>query len=143
MKTVDISGAGMGEHYERTCQKLLWAGIKYLSRVDNAKDLFKGTGKLNYKALEDTSFFGEIPLKKGDTLEISGILVTPPTLKEMENEMSKAVDGDWTGMQHETVIGHLQKIAEFGYEWWLNEFKDQPHRIYEIDVNELLGEDKR
>jgi len=139
MKTADISG--MGGYYEESCQKLLWTGIKYLAKVDNAKDLFRGLHGLNFKALEDTSFFGEIPVKMGDTLQIHGVLITPDSLKEMEDLMSKAVNGDWTGMQHETVIGHLEKIAENGYDWWLNELgKDNPNRLYEIDVEKLLGE---
>lgn len=138
MKTIDISG--MGGHYELTCQKLLWTGIKYLAKIDNQVDIFRGTHGINFKAIQDTSFFGEIPVKKGETIEIHGVLETPESLKEMEKEMSKAVDGDWTGMQHETVIGHLQKIAENGYDWWLEQFKDQPKRIYEIDVQKLLGE---
>lgn len=137
VKTIDISG--MGGYYENTCQKLLWTGINYLSKFEDPEKLFKGSHKLNLKALENTSFFGEIPMKKGDTLQIHGVLVTPESLREMEEEMSKAVNGDWTGMQHETVIGHLKKIAEHGYEWWFNQFKDQPERTYEIDLNELLG----
>lgn len=141
VKTADISG--MGGHYETTCQKLLWTGIKYLSKIDNAKDLFKGSHALNLKALEDTSFFGEIPAKKGDTIQLSGVLITPDSLREMEKEMSKAVDGDWTGSQHETIIGHLEKIAEHGFDWWLNELgKDDPGRIYSIDLEELFGEKK-
>lgn len=136
VKTIEISG--MGGHYEETCQKLLWTGIKYLSKVDNAKDLFRGSHGINLQALQDTSLFGEIPVKKGETIKFHGILETPESLKEMEEAMSKAVKGDWTGMQHQTVIGHLEKIAEHGYEWWLDQFKDEPKRIKEIDIDKLL-----
>ena len=139
-KTIEISG--MGGYYEDTCQRLLWTGIIYLSKIDNPKDLFRGSHKLNFKVLEDTSFFGEIPVKKGEEIHIHGVLVTPPSLKEMEDAMSKAVKGDWTGMQHETVIGHLEKIAEHGYKWWLKQFKNEPHRIKDIDLKKLFGENK-
>lgn len=140
MKTIDISG--MGEHYESSCQKLLWTGIRYLTKIDNPFELFKGSHSINLKALKDTSMFGE-PVKRGDSIQIQGVLVTPPSLKEMEEAMSKSVNGDWTGMQHQTVIGHLEKIAEHGYEWWLEQFKNKPDRYYEIDVNELLGEQNK
>lgn len=137
--TADISG--MSGVYEESCQKLLWTGIKYLSKIDNAFDLFKGSHGLNYKALGNTSLFGEIPMKKNDIVQIHGVLITPESLREMENEMSKAVNGDWSGMQHETVIGHLEKIAEHGLEWWLNDLgKDDPSRLYTIDLEELFGE---
>lgn len=138
MKTVNLSG--MGDHYEKTMQKLLWTGIRYLSKVDNAEDLFRGTHELNLKATHDTSFFGEIPVKKGDTVSLIGVLATPESLKELEELMSVAVNKDWTGMQHATVMGHLEQIAKHGYQWWIDQFKDEPHRIYEVDVEKLLGD---
>ena len=138
VQTADISGFPRDEHYEQTCQRLLWTGIKYLSKIDD-QDIFRGLQKMNLKALEDTSFFGEIPVKKGDTIQFVGVLSTPESLKEMENEMSKAVKGDWTGAQHETVIIHLEKISKHGLKWWIQELREtQDDRIYEIDLDELF-----
>ncbi len=141
VKTIDITGFPLDEHYEITCQKLLWTGIKYLSKIDNQDDIFKGTHGLNFKAIQNTSFFGE-SVKKGDTIQLHGVLETPDSLKEMEKEMSKAVNGDWTGMQHEAVIEHLRRIAKHGYDWWIDQFKDQTNRIYEIDLDKLFGDKK-
>lgn len=129
----------MGGHYELSCQRLLWTGIKYLAKIDNQDDIFKGTHGLNLKAIQDTSFFGE-PVEKGDTVKIYGILETPESCREMEKEMSKAVKGDWTGAQHQAVMGHLQQIAKHGYDWWIGQFKDEPKRIYDVDLNKLFGD---
>ena len=139
VKTIDLSG--MGGHYELTMQRLLWTGIKYLSKIDNQDDIFKGTHGLNLKAIQNTSFFGE-PVAKGDTVTLVGVLETPESLREMEKEMSKAVKGDWTGMQHQTVIGHLEQIAKHGYDWWIDQFKNEPKRITEIDLDKLFGDEK-
>lgn len=139
VETADLSGFPREEHYEISCQKLLWTGINYLSKVDNAKDLFHGISTMSLRAKRDNEDMAGIPLKKGDEVKLFGILTTPASLKEMEKEMGKAVNNDWTGAQHQVVILHLEKIAKHGLEWWIKELREtDENRIYEIDLDNLL-----
>lgn len=116
VKTWDISG--MGGHYEETCQKLFWTGVKYLQEIHDPKTFFKGMNSFK---------------------NIVGILITPERMKELEEQMSKAVDGDWTGAQHETVIGHLRFIAENGYQKWFAELEEvrKPEQCYDFDLDSM------
>ena len=134
VKTVDISGFRghqinnknpfynkkfTGNDYENTCQRALWAGIKYLSKVDHPD-----------KILDKSSHFSNV----------YGLLFTPESAKELEKEWEKMNLG-WTGLQHECVIGHLQFIAKNGVKKWLDEFKNEKNRIFEIDLDDLkLGD---
>jgi len=123
VKTWDISGftktkTSGGNHYENTCQKLLWTGIKYLHSIHDPKSFFAGTHSLK---------------------NVYGLTFTPERLKELENLMSKAVDGDWTGAQHQAVIGHLRFIAENGYKKWFAELKQdrKPEQCLEFDLDKM------
>ena len=118
VKTVDISGMGLG--YEKVCQRALWAGIQYLAKVDRPN-----------KILDKTQEFSNI----------YGIATTPDSAKELETIWEK-MDMGWTGAQHQAVVGHLRFIGENGIEKWLAEFKDQPERIYEIELDSLSFGDK-
>ena len=142
-KTVDISGFGRpGDKawgYEEACQKMLWTGIRYLSKLDVPLDIFKGTHDTKLKASKDTKLFGAVDVKAGDTIELIGILNTPDSCRELEKEMSDAVNSDVTGAMHQYVMGHLRYIAEHGVTGWLDSFKDDKDRTYEIDVDEMLG----
>jgi len=115
--------SGMPEDYERCCQQALWAGIDYLNRIDNPKEIFKGTHGMKGKT------------KDGEEIEFVGICFTPESMNDLE-DIWTSMKMDWTGAMHEVVVGHLQFIAEHGTEKWLAEFKSD--RIYEIDKDDLL-----
>ena len=115
MKTVDISGMGGG--YELCCQTMLLRGMAFLAQNP------------------DFNFEGAYETYRG----IYGVCFS-------ETEQAKSLDEvitkntDCTGAMHQAVIGNLMFIHKNGYQAWLNEFKDSPERIYEIDKETLEGE---
>ena len=143
VKTWVLSGMPFG--YEEGCQKMLWTGIKYLSKIDNAKDIFRGMHETILKANKDANLFGVIPVKKGEIIDCYGILNTPESCMELESEMMKAVN-DCTGAMHQCVMGHLRFIAEHGLEKWHQELKDarkddQPLQ-FDLDTMTLLSSER-
>lgn len=126
-KTVDISGFEkmgdkIGYGYEAVCQRALWEGIDYLSKCDRPE-----------KILDKSSGFKNV----------YGILETPESAKELEaiwSKLDKEVFKGWTGGQHQAVVGHLMFIAKNGVQKWLDEFKNEPERIFEIDLTELYAQ---
>lgn len=129
MSGFEKMGDKIGYGYEAVCQRALWEGIFYLAKIDNPKDIFKGTHGM--KARD----------KEGNTVNFVGICYTPDSAKELESiwsKLDKEVFKGWTGAQHEVVVGHLKYIAENGYEKWLDEFKKEPERIFEIDLDKLF-----
>ena len=95
IKTWNISGMGGG--YENACQKMLWAGVKYMDTVRNAQDIMKG--RKTYK-------------------NIYGIVDMSPLFDECKKVMLKAVNNDFTGAMMQCVTGHLKYIVENGYDEW-------------------------
>jgi hypothetical protein len=125
VKTWDISGFDRSEkgglHYENSCQKLLWTGVKYMQEIHEPQTFFSGmTSSPN----------------------IFGVLSTPERMKELEELMSKAVNGDWTGAQHQIVFGHLEYIGKHGYENWFNYMKehrrDEQCLKFDLEMMELI-----
>jgi len=117
VKTVDMTGFGKDSGYEAVCQKALWAGIKYLAKTDQPDKILDKT--LEFK-------------------HIVGIAETPESAKELEaiwSKMDKEEFQGWTGAQHQAVVGHLRFIGKNGIQKWLDEFKDQPDRIFEFDID--------
>lgn len=120
VETIDMSGfeePPAAKGYERVCQQALWAGIKYLSKLDKPSEFVQGI--IEYK-------------------NITGIAVTPESWNELEtiwSKMDKDMWHGWTGAQHQAVVGHLRFIAKNGVQKWLGEFKED--RKFEIDLEEL------
>ena len=100
VKTWDISG--MCGSYEDGCQKMLWAGVKYMDTVRNAQDIMKG--RKTYK-------------------NIYGIVDMSPLFDECKKVMLKAVNNDCTGAMMQAVTGHLKYIVENGYEKWFEHMR--------------------
>lgn len=122
VKTVDMSGFDEDKFagYEAVCQRALWEGIKYLAKVDRPDKILDKT--LEFK-------------------HIFGIAETPESAKELEtiwSKLDKEVFKGWTGAQHHVVVGHLRFIGKNGLQKWLDEFKDEPDRIFEMDLDKLL-----
>ena len=123
VKTIDVSGfeqPPQAKGYERVCQQALWLGIQYLAKCDRPQDILAKTSGFKY---------------------VYGICETPESAKELEtiwSKWDKEVWHGWTGAQHQAVVGHLFQIAKHGLTWWLDQFKDEPNRIYEVDLEELL-----
>lgn len=125
VKTIDISGFEkmgdkIGYGYEAVCQRALWEGIQYLAKVDRPEKILDKTGSFK---------------------NVYGICETPESAKELEDiwsKLDKEVFHGWTGAQHQAVVGHLQFIAKNGINKWLDEFKDSPDRIFDIDLIELF-----
>lgn len=115
MKTVDISG--MGGSYELACQAMLLRGMAYLAQNPNFK------------------FDESYKTYKG----IYGVCVSQTEqAKTLDEVITK--DIGCTGAMHQAVIGHLFYIHNNGYYAWLDDFKDEPGRIYEIDRETLEQE---
>ena len=126
VKTVDMSGFEemgdkIGYGYEAVCQRALWEGIKYLTKCDRPEDILKGTAGFK---------------------NVYGICETPESAKELEtvwSKLDKEVFHGWTGAQHQVVVGHLQYISKNGIEKWIAEFKNEPDRIFDIDLTKLMS----
>ena len=105
-----ISVSGFGGDYERACQLMIQAGVKFLD--------------------ENEFHF--------DYQTISGVyglcFSDAPWSKDLEKVLLEAVDGDCTGAMHQCVIGHLQKIKEHGYEWWVNHFPEERRYMYPSEL---------
>lgn len=110
MKTVDISGMGGG--YENECQKMFWAGVEFLKNEP---------GELRFKQYENVH--GLIDSSSDDRTQ------------RLENHIVKASD-DCTGAMVHSCMLHLLFVSKNGLENWLNEFKDQPERVFEWDGTE-------
>lgn len=107
-ETVDVSGFGSG--YERACQLMIQAGIKFL---------------------KDNEFHFDYYTYKG----VYGICVSnAPWSKELDKALTEAVGGDCTGAMHQCVIGHLQYIHKHGYDKWLSSFPKERRYIYPHDL---------
>lgn len=141
VKTWEISG--MPDGYEEGCQKMLWTGIKYLSRIDNAEEIFKGMYEPVMKAKKDTKLFGVIDVKAGETVELVGVLDTPESCRELESEMMKATPG-CSGAMHQFVMGHLRYIAEHGLQGWHKELKEarKDENPYDFDLDTMTIQKK-
>ncbi len=103
-ETVNVSGFGSG--YERACQLMIRAGVKFL---------------------KENEFHFDYYLLEG----VYGLCLSDaPWSKELDKVLREAVDGDCTGAMHQCVIGHLKFIYENDYEKWLNEFPKERRYIY-------------
>lgn len=120
MSGFEKKGDKIGYGYEAVCQRALWEGIQYLAKCDKPEQI-----------LDKTSSFKNV----------YGICQTPESAKELEelwSKLDKEVFKGWTGAQHQVVVGHLQYIAKNGIKKWLDEFKNEPDRIFEIDLDKLF-----
>jgi hypothetical protein len=127
VKTVDLSGfekPPKAVGYEGACQKMLWSGIKYLSKTDTPEELFKGMNVID-----------------NERISVFGICTLGENAKELEKAVTSSIDG-CSGAQHHAVMGHLKLIAQKGVLGWLNEFKDTD-RIFEIDLDSLMTKDTK
>lgn len=103
-ETVDVSGFGSG--YERACQLMIQAGIKFL---------------------KDNEFHFDYYTYKG----VYGICTSDaPWSKKLDDALMEAAGGDCTGAMHQCVIGHLQYIHKNGYDQWLKTAKDERKYTY-------------
>ena len=103
--TVDISGMGGG--YERTCQLMLRAGLKYLENKPNFVWDYKGFENIYGLYWSDSE-----------------------NSKRLNAVLTKAVGGDCTGAMHQAVIGHLCYIHKHSYQSWLRQFKKDRQYTY-------------
>jgi hypothetical protein len=104
-ETVDISG--MGSSYERSCQLMLRAGIKFLQK--------------------HPEFHFDYQVIKG----VYGVCWTDtPWGKELDKTISDVVNGDCSGAMHQAVISHLMYIHKHGYTSWLNKFPKESRYVY-------------
>ena len=112
IKTVDISG--MGDSYESTIQKMLTAGLKFLSD----KPSFDWAGYKQYQ-------------------NITGICTAENAdAKALDKALLAASGGDCTGAMHQYTVNHLHYIATHSYSMWLEEIskhRNDPGDIYELD----------
>jgi len=133
VKTWDISG--MGDGYEEACQKMLWTGIQYLSKIDNPERLLQGTHGMKAKAGKGNM----LGIQEGETVEFYGICYTPESFKECEDAMMKAVNNDCTGAMYQCVVGHLKFIAKNGLQKWHEELKQgrKDEQALEFDLTTM------
>ncbi len=104
-RTVDISG--MGGSYERACQLMLQAGIKYLENKSNFV--------WDYKEYQN----------------VYGVCFSESEqAKRLDEAIMKSINGDCSGAMHQCVIGHLRYIHQNSYEKWLNEIGKDRQYIY-------------
>lgn len=96
-ETVDISGMGSG--YERTCQLMLKAGMKFLKKNPDFHFDYQGFKNVYGICFSDT-----------------------PWAKDLDKILQKASNNNCTGAMHQCVIGHLSYIHKYGYKKWLKEF---------------------
>jgi len=109
-ETISLSGFGSG--YERVCQMMLRAGIKFL---------------------DENEFHFDYQTIKG----VYGVCFSDaPWSKKLDEVLLAAADGDCTGAMHQCVIGHLQKIKEHGYVWWLNNVPKERRFTYPHELPE-------
>ena len=115
IKTTDISG--MGGDYEATVQKMLTAGLKYLS--DHSSFDWKG-----YKQFSD----------------ITGICLSEnEDAKALDKVLLEAANGDCTGAMHQATVNHLAYIAAHSYSAWvahIRKHRNKPGDIYDLDDTE-------
>lgn len=103
-ETVNVSGFGSG--YERACQLMIQAGIRFL---------------------KENEFHFDYHTLKG----VYGVCVSDaPWSKELDKALMDAVGGDCIGAMHQCVIGHLRYIYEHGYEEWLAQFPKERRYVY-------------
>jgi hypothetical protein len=94
-ETIDISGMSGG--YEATCQRMLYAGLKFL---DEHPDF-----KFNYEQSEN----------------IVGIAIGKTEwTKLLDDILEKAADHDCTGAMNQFVVNHLAFIYKNGKQKWLD-----------------------
>ena len=133
--TWEISGFGGG--YENACQRMLWTGIKYLSKIDNPEKLLQGTHGLQGKAAKDNI----LEIEEGTQIQFYGICYTPESFKECEAEMMKAVNNDCTGAMHQAVVGHLRFISKNGLQKWHEELKkarpDEKPMKFDLEIMKI------
>lgn len=110
-ETVDISGMSGG--YERGCQLMLRAGIKFLKEHPDFH--------FDYQ-----SFKNVYGLCWSDT----------PWGKQLDKVLMDAVEkeGGCTGAMHQAVIGHLQYIHRHGYKKWLEQFPKKRRYTYPLEL---------
>ena len=117
MKTIEISG--MGEGYEKACQTMLTAGLKFLS--DHPK--FDWSGYRSFKGI------------------VGVVMTDTPEAKALDRAMLDAVEkkGGGTGAMHQSVIGHLKFIYEHSYWEWIRHVSQ--HRGEQpIEIDDPLRE---
>ncbi len=117
-ETIDVSGMGGG--YERACQLMIQAGVKFL---------------------EENEFHFDYKTIKG----VYGVAFSDaPWSKDLEKVLMDAVGGDCTGAMHQCVIGHLQYIHKESYEAWLSKAPDERKYMYpsELPPPAFLGRKK-
>ena len=109
-ETIDISGMGGG--YERACQLMLKAGIKYLNENEFHFD---------YYGFEN----------------IYGVLLTDtPWGKKLDKVLMDAVNGDCSGAMHQAVVSHLIYIHKNGFDKWLSQFPVERRYVYPQELPE-------
>ena len=58
---------------------------------------------------------------------------TSERVKGIEKVMMTACDNDCTGAMFFTARGHARQRVKMGDEWYFDQFKDDPTRVYEWD----------
>ena len=109
VETVDISGFGGG--YEKACQLMLRAGIKFLKENPDFHFDYQGFKEVYGLCWSDTPWCKELDKVLFDSTEKSG---------------------GATGAMHQAVIGHLTYIHKHGYKKWLEEFPKGRRYILEV-----------
>lgn len=114
-ETIDVSGMGGG--YERACQLMIQAGVKFL---------------------QENEFHFDYRTLKG----VYGVAFSDaPWSEDLEKVLMDAVGGDCTGAMHQCVIGHLTYIHKESYEAWLSTAPEERKYMYpsELPPPALLG----
>lgn len=110
-ETVDMTGFGGG--YERACQLMLQAGIKYLENKPNFIWDYK-----EFKSVYGIAYSDSEHAKRLDAV------------------LMEACNNDCSGAMHQCVIGHLRYIHQNGREKWLANFKEERHFMYPSQLPE-------
>lgn len=122
MKINSFSFSGFGGSYEDTCQKMVWQGVKFLVENPDLVPEFKTFRNVYGLAIPQN--------EAGKQLEIAIV---------------KGHD-DCTGAMFQCAVGHIQYIAENGYDKWYAEMKmhrkDKDEYIMEFEADFKLPKEK-
>jgi len=116
--------------YENDCQKMLWTGIQYLSKVDQPEKLLQGTHGISAVAGKNNM----LGLEEGTPVVFYGICFTPESFKECSDLIHKVAPG-CTGAMYQAVVGHLRFIAKNGLQKWHEELKAYREKEQPLDFD--------
>lgn len=125
VRTVRISD--LDENYEEACQKLLWYGVSWIKNKPNA--------------IWDKDKADEMQrnIKKSKLAErVYGLEAKIEDLDELWDEIVPKISNSIK----DAVKSHLKAIHKQGYYHWINKIgREQPERVYELDLNKLKTAD--